>query len=94
MKKLRKIFTIAVFMLLALTLNVKAASISGNTDVYVGDTVTLTFDFGVNIAAYDSINISYDTSILEYVSGDSLNETVWWDETQGSQGIREKIQGF
>lgn len=94
MKKLRKIFTIAVFMLLALILNVKAASISGNTDVYVGDTVTLTFDFGVNIAAYDSINISYDTSILEYVSGDSLNETVWWDETQGSQGIREKTYVF
>lgn len=94
MKKLRRIFTIAVFMFLALTLNIKAASISGNTDVYVGDTVTLTFDFGVNIAAYDSINVAYDTSILEYVSGDNLNETVWWDESQDSQGIRTKTYVF
>ena len=71
MKKLRRIFTIAVFMFLALT-----------------------FDFGVNIAAYDSINVAYDTSILEYVSGDSLSETVWWDESQDSQGIRTKTYVF
>ena len=94
MIKLRKIFTIFVIMFLTFSVKINAASINGNTDVNVGDTVTLTFNFGVNIAAYDSINISYDSEMLEYVSGDSLNEGVWWDETSESQGIRTKTYVF
>ena len=94
MIKLRKIFAITMVMFLTIAVKINAASISGNTDVNVGDTITLTFDFGTNIAAYDSINVSYDKGMLEYVSGDSLNEELWWDSTQQSQGVRTKTYIF
>lgn len=71
-----------------------AASITGDSNIKVGDTFTLTFDFGQNVGAYGNISVSYDTNILEYVSGDSLNEAVWWDQTEASSGIRTKSYTF
>ena len=88
-----KLKRVAVFMFiftLVITSRIYAASITGNSSVYVGDTFTLTFDFGTNVAAYDNLGVSYDTSMFEYVSGDSLNEEVWWDQTEASSGIRTK----
>lgn len=92
-----KLKSVAVFMfvfMLVITSKIYAASITGNSSVYVGDTFTLTFDFGTNVAAYDNLGVSYDTSMFEYVSGDSLNEEVWWDQTEASSGIRTKTYTF
>ena len=92
-----KLKRVAVFMFiftLVITSRIYAASITGNSSVYVGDTFTLTFDFGTNVAAYDNLGVSYDTSMFEYVSGDSLNEEVWWDQTEASSGIRTKTYTF
>ena len=89
-----KVFAILVALYLVITLNIKAANISGNSNVKVGETFTLTFDFGTNVGAYDSINVSYDTNMYEYISGDSLNESVWWDQSDTSAGITSKTYTF
>lgn len=74
--------------------NIYAASLTGNSNIYVGDTVTVTFNFGQNVAAYDDLSVSYDSSIFEYLSGDSLKEDVWWDQTESSNGISTKTYTF
>ena len=89
----RALGVLFVFMLF-ITSNIYAASITGNSDVYVGDTFTVTFDFGTNVGAYDNLGVSYDTSMFEYVSGDSLTENVWWDQTEASSGVRTKSYTF
>lgn len=87
--------TILVFTLIIFAKeNIYAASLSGNSNVYVDDTFTVTFDFGQNVAAYDNITVSYDTSAFEYVSGDSLKEEVWWDQSEASSGISKKTYTF
>ena len=93
-KRLSKIFSIAFVMMLLISANIYAASITGNSDLKVGETVTLTFDFGYNIGGYNSINVVYDSSVLQYVSGDALNETSWYDNTYESNGIRTKSYTF
>lgn len=89
-----KVFAILFALYLAISLKVDAASISGNSNVKVGETFTLVFNFGLNVAAYDNINVSYDTNMYEYVSGDSLSESVWWDQTDTSAGIASKTYTF
>ena len=89
----RALGVLFVFMMF-ITSNIYAASITGNSDVYVGDTFTVTFDFGTNVGAYDNLGVSYDTSMFEYVSGDSLTENVWWDQTEASSGVRTKSYTF
>ena len=94
-KVMLKRIAVGVFVfILVITTRLYAASLTGNSSVYVGDTFTLTFDFGTNVAAYDNLGVSYDTSMFEYVSGDSLNEEVWWDQTEASSGIRTKTYTF
>ena len=94
-RRILKRVSVALFVfLMIVTTNIYAASITGNSDVYVGDTFTLTFDFGTNVGAYDNLGVSYDTSMFEYVSGDSLTENVWWDQTDESSGIRTKSYTF
>lgn len=92
--KLRKITTIILALVILVGTNIYAASLSGNSSVKVGDTFTLTFDFGTNVGAYDSLNVSYDTSMFEYVSGDALSESVWWDQSIESKGISTKTYTF
>ena len=89
-----KIFAILVVLYTAICLKINAANISGNSNVIVGQTFTLTFEFGTNVGAYDSINVSYDTNMYEYVSGDSLNESVWWDQSDTSAGVATKTYTF
>ncbi len=74
--------------------NIYAASISGNSNVYVGDTFSVTFNFGTNVGAYDNLTVSFDSNVLEYVSGDSLKEDVWWDQSEASLGISTKTYTF
>ena len=92
--KLNRIFSIAFVMLFVISANIYAASLSGNSSINVGDIVTLTFNFGTNVGAYDSLNVSYDSSMFEFVSGDSLNEQLWWDQTEESKGISTKTYTF
>lgn len=94
-KRLVKRITIMIFAcILFITSSIYAASITGNSNIYVGDTVTVTFNFGQNVAAYDDLSVSYDSNIFEYVSGDSLKEDVWWDQTEASNGIATKTYTF
>jgi len=90
----KKIAFIVLSLLLIINTKLYAASLNGNSNVNVGDTFTLTFNFGTNVAAYDSINVSYDTNIFEYISGDSLSESVWWDTSEQSLGISTKSYTF
>ena len=89
-----KVFVILVALYIAICLNINAANISGNSNVRVGETFTITFEFGTNVGAYDSINVSYDPSMYEYISGDNLNESVWWDQSDTSSGISTKTYTF
>lgn len=93
-KILSKIVAFIFVFVVFIGSNIYAASLTGNSNIYVGDTVTVTFNFGTNVGAYDDINVSYDSSIFEYVSGDSLNESVWWDQTETSNGISTKTYTF
>lgn len=94
-KRLVKRIAIMIFTcILFITSSIYAASITGNSNIYVGDTVTVTFNFGQNVAAYDDLSVSYDSNIFEYVSGDSLKEEVWWDQTEASNGIATKTYTF
>lgn len=93
-KKIIKVIAIVFIIFFTLNTNIKAASINGNSSVKVGDSFTVTFDFGTNVGAYDSISVSYDQNMYEYVSGDSLNEELWWDQTEGSNGISTKTYTF
>ena len=83
-----------MFLMLIVGINIYAASLTGSSNVYVGDTVTVTFNFGQNVGAYDNLTVSYDTNMLEYVSGDSLKEDVWWDSSEASNGISTKTYTF
>ena len=52
----RALGVLFVFMMF-ITSNIYAASITGNSDVYVGDTFTVTFDFGTNVGAHDNLGV-------------------------------------
>lgn len=94
-KKILNKVIIAVFTILLLTsFNVYAATINGNSNVYVGDTFTVTFNFGQSVGAYDDITVGYDSNVLEYVSGDSLKELAWYDSTNEQYGISTKSYTF
>lgn len=90
----KKIALMIFAIILVFNTKLYAASLGGNSNVNVGDTFTLTFSFGQNVAAYDNITVSYDTNIFEYVSGDPLSESVWWDSSADSLGIASKSYTF
>ena len=93
--KMHKIIALLMLIfMLVLASQVSAASLTGASNVQVGETFTLTLNFGQNVGAYDSINVSYNPSIIEYVSGDSLNESIWYDESDESYGIGSKSYTF
>ena len=93
-KVLKRVSLCLMFLMLIVGINIYAASLTGSSNVYVGDTVTVTFNFGQNVGAYDNLTVSYDTNMLEYVSGDSLKEDVWWDSSEASNGISTKTYTF
>lgn len=93
-KFIKRIAILAFIFSIFIGSSIHAASITGNSNIYVGDTVTVTFNFGQNVAAYDDLSVSYDNSIFEYVSGDSLKEEVWWDQTEASNGVSTKTYTF
>lgn len=93
-KILRNVIALVFTLVLFIGSSVNAASMTGNSNVYVGDTVTVTFNFDTYVGAYDSLNVTYDANIFEYVSGDSLSESVWWDQSEESKGIATKTYTF
>ena len=93
-KVLKRVSLCLMFLMLIVGINIYSASLTGSSNVYVGDTVTVTFNFGQNVGAYDNLTVSYDTNMLEYVSGDSLKEDVWWDSSEASNGISTKTYTF
>ena len=93
-KILVKVIAFIFAFIILIKSNLYAASLTGNSNIYVGDTVTVTFNFGQNVGAYDNISVSYDTSIFEYVSGDSTREELWWDQSEESKGISTKTYTF
>ncbi len=96
MKKnvLKKMVIFAVLVFTFMFGNVYAASITGNSTVKVGETITVTFNFGFNVGAFGTIDVNYNSDVLEYVSGDSLHEDVWVDRTVESLGIGTKTYTF
>ena len=74
--------------------NIYAISITSPSKVAVGKNITITLNFGTSIGAYDSIKVDYDTNLLEYVSGDEIEESVWWDNSPESRGITSKTYTF
>ena len=90
----RKIALLLFAFMLIFSANVSAASLNGVSNVNVGDTFTLTFNFGQNVGAYNSINVTFNDNVLEYVSGDSLSEGLWYDESDESYGIGSKSYTF
>lgn len=93
-KILNKVIVAVLTIMLFASFNVYAASINGNSNVYVGDTFTVTFNFGQNVGAYDDITVGYDSYVLEYVSGDSLKELAWYDASNEQYGISTKSYTF
>lgn len=93
-KILNKVIVALLTIMLFASFNIYAASINGNSNVYVGDTFTVTFNFGQNVGAYDDITVGYDSHVLEYVSGDSLKELAWYDATNEQYGISTKSYTF
>lgn len=85
------------FFIISLLINISniyAISMTAPSKVAVGNTITITLYFGTRVGAYDSIKVSYDTNLLEYVSGDKIEEGLWWDSSQESAGITSKTYTF
>lgn len=73
---------------------VNAVQLTAKSNISKNETITVTLDFGQYVAAYDSLEVTYNSNVMEYISGDSLKEGLWWDTTQESTGIRTKTYTF
>ncbi len=91
--RFRKI-AILLFLSVLLIPTIHGGSISTLSKASIGQTITVTVDFGENIAAYDSYELIYNDKALEYVSGDELNDLAWYDTSHESKGIRYKAYKF
>ena len=90
----KRIATLAFAIILVFSAKLYAASLTGASNVNVGDTFTLTYNFGQSVGAYDNISVSYDSNVFEYVSGDPLNESIWYDSSAEQYGITTKSYTF
>ena len=90
----KRIATLAFAIVLVFSAKLYAASLTGASNVNVGDTFTLTYNFGQSVGAYDNISVSYDSNVFEYVSGDPLNESIWYDSSAEQYGITTKSYTF
>jgi len=93
-KGIKVAICIFIISLLINISNIYAISVTSPSKIAVGNSVTITLNFGTNVGAYDSIKVNYDTNLLEYVSGDPTEEGVWWDNSQESRGISSKTYKF
>ena len=75
-------------------INAASIKIMGPTKIEVGETTTITVDFGTYIGAYDLFQLTYVSRILEYTGTEELNSKCWFDNTTTSKGIRFKTFTF
>ena len=93
----RKIFfriVMLVYIIIFCINTVSAATLSAKTNISINETITVTLDFGEYVAAYDSLEVTYNDNVMEYVSGSPLSEGLWWDTTNESRGIKTKTYKF
>lgn len=94
----KKIFAVIVFVVCIMALksnNVNATiTISCADKIDVGDTLTVTVDFGTYVGAYDLLEVSYNSRILTNTSVSSLIEKYWFDTSEASTGLRYKTYTF
>lgn len=90
------LYVILVLTLMILKNKVAAANITiiSPSKINVGDTATITIDFGTYIGAYDLFQLTYNSRILEYTGTESLVSKCWFDNSQNSNGIRYKTFTF
>lgn len=97
MKSKRKKFLI-IFMLLFCIFSyinsVNAIEIKSKDKIAVGEEIIVTLDFGTYVAAYDSLELTYNNRIMTYNSSYSLIEGLWWDTSNESKGIDKKVYSF
>lgn len=92
---LKTSFILFFIFLIILTIdNVCAVTINTQNKVEVGQRVDVTLDFGTNIAAYDSLEVTYNNRVLNYISSNPLKENFWYDTSYESNGIRSKTYSF
>lgn len=96
MKKNRILRIIAIICIIICNANILDAALVYADKSYVkkNDVIKVTLDFGQYVAAYDSIEVTFNGYTMEYVSGDPLKETLWWDTTEASSGIKTKTYNF
>ena len=77
--------------------NIIAVDMKSSRGNYIekGQDITIILTFDYPIGAYDSIEVKYDSNILQYVSGDPIKESVWFDESDAqSDSITKKTYKF
>ena len=92
----KSIFKVIILMyVIIFSINsIEAVQLDVKDSISVDEIITVTLDFGENVSAYDSLEVTFNSNTMEYVSGDSLKEGLWWDTTQESEGIRTKTYTF
>ncbi len=97
----KKIKIMSIFAIIAISfvinkerVNAATIKIMGPTKIEVGETTTITVDFGTYIGAYDLFQLTYISRILEYTGTEELNSKCWFDNTATSKGIRFKTFTF
>ena len=95
--KLKIMAIIIAYTLMVSISNIQAIQINSSRGSYIdkGNEFTITLNFDYTIGAYDSIEVTYDSNVIEYVSGDPIKEQVWYDDTDNQTGsITQKKYKF
>lgn len=90
------LYVIIVFTLIIIKNNVNAVtvSITGPNRINVGDTATVTIDFGAYIGAHDLFELTYNSRILNYTGTEELKYIFWLDSSADQKGIRYRTYTF
>lgn len=92
-RRISKVLVLMIMLVLVLNID-NAIEIKTNSSVNPGNTFTVTVDFGVYVDAYDSYKVTYNTQLLELVSGDVLEEKLWWNTSENEKGIKTRTYTF
>ena len=96
-KKSKIIAIIVAYIVMVSISSIQAIQINSSRGSYIdkGNEFTITLNFDYTIGAYDSIEVTYDSNIVEYISGDPIKEQVWFDDTDNQTGsITQKKYKF
>lgn len=96
-KKSKIIAIIVAYIVMVSISSIQAIQINSSRGSYIdkGNEFTITLNFDYTIGAYDSIEVVYDSNVVEYISGDPIKEQVWFDDTDNQTGsITQKKYKF